>query len=137
VLDCGKTLGGLADGLERHWADFDFFFLHVKGTDMAGEDGDSAAKIRVIEAVDRLLPRLLDLGPDVLAITGDHSTPAPMKAHSWHPVPLLLRSEHCFVDDCRRFTEVEAARGVIGTMPASDLMGLLLANAGKLRKFGA
>ena len=137
IVNCGKTFGEALDRLEERWADFDYFFLHVKGTDMAGEDGDSAAKAAAIEEVDALLPRLLDLGPDVLAITGDHSTPAPMKAHSWHPVPLLLRSDRCFVDECRRFTETEATRGAIGTLPASDLMGLLLANAGKLQKFGA
>ena len=137
IVDCGKSFGETLDGLEERWSDFDYFFLHVKGTDMAGEDGDLAAKVGTIESVDALLPRLLDLGPDVLAITGDHSTPAPMEAHSWHPVPLLLRSETCFVDECSRFTEVEAIRGALGTIPASDLMGLLLANAGKLAKFGA
>ena len=137
VVDCGKSFGEALDRLEERWADFDYFFLHVKGTDMAGEDGDPAAKTAAIEEVDALLPRLLGLGPDVVAITGDHSTPAPMKAHSWHPVPLLLRSENCFVDECSRFTETEATRGAIGTLPASDLMGLLLANAGKLQKFGA
>lgn len=137
VVDCGKTFGEALDRLEERWADFDYFFLHVKGTDMAGEDGDPAAKTAAIEEVDALLPRLLGLGPDVLAITGDHSTPAPMKAHSWHPVPVLLRSANCFVDECSRFTETEATRGAIGTLPASDLMGLLLANAGKLQKFGA
>lgn len=137
IVDCGGSFGQVLDRLEERWDDFDYFFLHVKGTDMAGEDGDLAAKVGAIESVDALLPRLLDLGPDVLAITGDHSTPAPMKAHSWHPVPLLLRSRDCFVDECSRFTEVEASRGAIGTIPASDLMGLLLANAGKLAKFGA
>ncbi len=137
IVDCGGSFGQILDRLEERWDDFDYFFLHVKGTDMAGEDGDLAAKVGAIESVDALLPRLLDLGPDVLAITGDHSTPAPMEAHSWHPVPLLLRSENCFVDECSRFTEVEASRGAIGTIPSSDLMGLLLANAGKLAKFGA
>ena len=137
IVDCGGSFGDVLDRLEENWSDFDYFFLHVKGTDMAGEDGDLAAKVAAIESVDALLPRLLDLGPDVLAITGDHSTPVPMKAHSWHPVPLLLRSENCFVDECSRFTEAEAIRGAIGTIPACDLMGLLLANAGKLAKFGA
>lgn len=137
VVDCGKSFDQVVDRLAERWADFDYFFLHVKGTDMAGEDGDLAAKVGVIEEVDAQLPRLLELGPDVLAITGDHSTPAPMKAHSWHPVPLLLWSECCFVDDCARFTEAEAIRGAVGTIPSSELMGLLLANAGKLAKFGA
>ena len=137
VVECGKSFGGALDRLEERWTDFDYFFLHVKGTDAAGEDGDLPAKVAAIEEVDALLPRLLGLGPDVLAIAGDHSTPAPMKAHSWHPVPLLLRSDRCFVDGCARFTELEAIRGAVGTIPASDLMGLLLANAGKLAKFGA
>jgi 2,3-bisphosphoglycerate-independent phosphoglycerate mutase len=137
VLDCGKSFGEALDLMEERWSDFDYFFVHVKGTDMAGEDGDLPAKAGAVEAVDVLLPRLLDLGPEVLAITGDHSTPAPMEAHSWHPVPLLLRSETCFVDECSRFTEAEAIRGAVGTIPSSDLMGLLLANAGKLAKFGA
>ncbi len=137
VVDCGKPFEQVLDRLEERWRDFDYFFLHVKGTDMAGEDGDLAAKVAVIEEVDRLLPRLLALQPDVLAITGDHSTPAPMKAHSWHPAPLLLWSATCFADDCSRFTEVEAIRGAVGTIPSSELMGLLLANAGKLAKFGA
>ena len=137
VVDCGKPFEQVLDRLEERWRDFDYFFLHVKGTDMAGEDGDLAAKVAVIEEVDALLPRLLDLEPDVLAITGDHSTPAPMEAHSWHPVPLLVSSELCFADDCERFTEAEAIRGAVGTIPSSELMGLLLANAGKLAKFGA
>ena len=100
VVDCGKPFEQILGRLEERWSDFDYFFLHVKGADMAGEDGDPAAKVAVIEEVDALLPRLLELAPDVLAITGDHSTPAPMKAHSWHPVPLLVSSELCFVDDC-------------------------------------
>ena len=137
VVDCGKPFEQVLDRLEERWRNFDYFFLHVKGTDMAGEEGDLAAKVAVIEEVDALLPRLLELEPDVLAITGDHSTPAPMKAHSWHPVPLLVSSELCFADDCSRFTEAEAIRGAVGTIPSSELMGLLLANAGKLAKFRA
>lgn len=137
VVDCGKSFEQVLDRLEERWSDFDYFFLHVKCADMAGEDGDLAAKVGVIEEVDALLPRVLDLEPDVLAITGDHSTPAAMKAHSWHPVPLLLWSALCFVDDCKRFSEMEAVRGAVGTIPSSELMGLLLANAGKLAKFGA
>jgi 2,3-bisphosphoglycerate-independent phosphoglycerate mutase len=111
--------------------------VHVKQTDMAGEDGNLDAKVAVIEEVDAELPTLLELRPDVLAITADHSTPAPVKAHSWHPVPLLLHGPHCFVDETRRFTELEATHGVLGTMRSSELLGLLLANAGKLQKFGA
>lgn len=137
VVDCGKRLGEALAEVAKRFADFDFFFVHVKQTDMAGEDGDLDAKVRVLEEVDAALPTLLDLGPEVLAITADHSTPAPMKAHSWHPVPLLVCGPHCFVDETRRFTELEAARGVLGTMRTCELLGLLLANAGKLQKFGA
>ena len=137
VVECGKHLDKILEKVAERWDDFDFLFLHVKQTDQAGEDGDLEAKIQVLERVDRALPRLLELGPDVLAITGDHSTPAPMKAHSWHPVPLLLHSEQCFVDDTEMFDELHSIRGTLGTLPARDLLGLLLANAGKLVKFGA
>lgn len=137
VVPCGKGFGEILDRVEERWEDFDYLFLHVKQTDAAGEDGDVERKAEVLEGVDRELPRLLDLGPDVIAITGDHSTPAPMKAHSWHPVPLLLHGPHCFVDDTRAFHEGEATRGHLGTFPSRYLMGLLLANAGRLAKFGA
>jgi len=140
LVDCGKEAADLFEGVRSRWADFDFFFIHVKGTDKAGEDGDLAAKARVLEEVDRALPRLLDLldpGTDVFAVTGDHSTPAPMKLHSWHPVPLLVHGPYCFVDDETTFTETAAVRGHLGTFPSSELLGLLLANAGRLHKFGA
>ncbi len=137
VVPCGKRFGEILDAAAARWAEFDFFFLHVKQTDQAGEDGDVGAKAAVLEEVDRELPRLLALAPDVVAVTGDHSTPAPLRSHSWHPVPLLLHSDRCFVDDCRAFTEAEAARGHLGTFPSYQLMGLLLANAGRLVKHGA
>ena len=91
----------------------------------------------MIEEVDAALPQLLALGPNVLAVTSDHSTPAPMKLHSWHPVPVLLASDRCFANDCQRFTEGEATRGHLGTFPAYQLMGLLLAIAERLAKYGA
>ncbi len=137
VVPCGKRIGEILDTVAARWADFDYFFLHVKQTDQAGEDGDLAAKTAVIEEVDRELPRLLALGPDVVAITGDHSTPAPMKAHSFHPVPLLVSGAVAFADGAARFTERTAATGHLGTFPSRDLMGLLLAHAGRLEKYGA
>ena len=137
VVPCGKSFADTLAEMERHWDRFDFFFLHVKQTDAAGEDGNLAAKAAVIEEVDAQLPDLLALEPDVLAITGDHSTPAPMKAHSWHPVPLLLNSASCFIDGCTEFNEMTAIQGHLGTFPAQDLMALMLANAGRLKKFGA
>jgi len=137
VVPCGKRIGELLDVVAKRWADFDFFFLHVKQTDQAGEDGDLAAKAAAIEEVDRALPRLLALAPDVVAITGDHSTPAPMKAHSFHPVPLLVHSKLAFLDGSTAFDERQAARGHLGTFPSRDLVGLLLAHAGRLEKYGA
>ncbi len=140
IVECGKEAGEIVDEVARRWGDFDFLFLHVKGTDKAGEDGDQAAKVRVLEDLDRELPRLLGLldgARDVVAITGDHSTPAPMKLHSWHPVPLLVHGPFCSIDGETRFDEATAARGQVGTIPSRELMGLLLANAGRLAKFGA
>jgi 2,3-bisphosphoglycerate-independent phosphoglycerate mutase len=121
------------------WERFDYFFIHVKQTDAAGEDGSFDAKVKAIEELDAALPALLGLqpAPAVIAITGDHSTPVPMKGHSWHPVPLLLHSDRCSIDGSEEFTERAAARGAVGTLPSYQLMGLLLANAGRLAKYGA
>ena len=140
VVEVGKAFEDAVEGVRRRWRDFDFLFLHVKDLDKAGEDGDLEAKVSHLEAVDAKLPELLgllDAERDVIAITGDHSTPAPMKAHSWHPVPLLVNGPHCFVDDETAFSETAARRGHLGTFASRELMGLLLANAGWLAKFGA
>jgi 2,3-bisphosphoglycerate-independent phosphoglycerate mutase len=137
IVRCGKQIAEMVETVAASWERFDYFFLHVKQTDQAGEDGDLAQKAAAIEAVDAALPRLLELGPDALAITGDHSTPAPMKAHSFHPVPVLLSSPVAFVDDSQRFTEKDALRGHLGTFPSCDLLGLLLAHSGRLAKYGA
>jgi 2,3-bisphosphoglycerate-independent phosphoglycerate mutase len=109
----------------------------VKGTDMAGEDGDFAAKVAVIEAVDTALPQLLALRPDVLCVTGDHSTPVPMRGHSWHPVPVLVHSKVCFPDPHPRFHETTCRTGSLGDLASKDLIAVLLANAGRLDKYGA
>jgi 2,3-bisphosphoglycerate-independent phosphoglycerate mutase len=121
----------------QQWAGHDYLFLHVKGTDMAGEDGDFAAKVAVIEAVDLALPQLLALRPDVLCITGDHSTPVPMRGHSWHPVPVLVHSKVCFPDPHPRFHETTCRTGSLGDLASKDLIAVLLANAGRLDKYGA
>ena len=136
-VPCGKLAGEIFDAVAARWNDFDFFFLHIKQTDMAGEDGDFGHKVAVLEDLDRHLPRLLGLGPEVIAVTGDHSTPAPVKGHSWHPVPLLIAAPFAFVDEEGRFDEVSAGRGTLGTIPSRQLMALLLAHAGRLQKFGA
>jgi len=120
------------------WSDYDFFFIHVKKTDSKGEDGDFQGKARIIEGVDAALPKLLELMPDVLIITGDHSTPARMRTHSWHPVPLLLWAPATIrPDDQKRFGERACSHGGLGSFPATDAMPLALAHAGRLEKYGA
>jgi len=125
------------DKLREVWGKYDFYFVHVKYTDSAGEDGDFDRKVSVIEDVDKNLGRILDLSPEVLAITADHSTPAIYKAHSWHPVPVLLRSKWARASGVAKFGETELAKGSMGNMPSVDLMTLLMAHAGRLQKFGA
>lgn len=138
VLDSGDELVEELEVLEKHWAEYDFFFLHVKRIDSAGEDGDFARKVALIEEVDTLLPRLLGLEPDVVIVTGDHSTPALLEYHSWHPVPVILWSRHCRPDRVDRFGERACMNGGLGPrFPAADLMPLALANAFRLGKFGA
>jgi len=131
--DLDESISRLAD----NYADYDYFFLHVKYTDSAGEDGDFQRKVTVIENVDRLLPRITDLKPDVLMITGDHSTPALMKSHSWHPVPFLLSSKYCRKDNAIRFSESSCLTGGLGIFQSVDIMPLAMANALKLSKYGA
>ena len=133
----GGTLADEFTTLERNWNDFDFFYLHVKNTDIAGEDGDFARKVRVIEEVDALMPRLLALEPDVVIVSGDHSTPAVLKAHSWHPVPTLLYSRYVRADGIAEFGERACVRGGLGVLPAKDVMLIALANAQRLTKFSA
>ena len=137
VLDAGDSIETQIAALGRHWEEHDFFFVHWKHTDSAGEDGDFLRKVRAIEEFDRALPRLLELGPDVLVVTGDHSTPATMAAHSWHPVPLLISGHHVRVDASHGFGEGECARGGLGTIPAREVLPLAFAHAGRLSKYGA
>jgi 2,3-bisphosphoglycerate-independent phosphoglycerate mutase len=119
------------------WPRHDFVFIHVKDTDKTGEDGDFAAKVDAIEAVDASVPRLLELAPDVLVVTGDHSTPARLRSHSWHPVPVLIWSRLARPDGLSEFSERACARGGLGRIRAVDLLPLALAHAGRLKKFGA
>ncbi|MDA1193736.1 MAG: 2,3-bisphosphoglycerate-independent phosphoglycerate mutase [Planctomycetota bacterium] len=125
--------------LEDAWQQpHDFYFLHIKKTDSYGEDGNEAAKAGVIESFDAQLPRILALKPDVIVITGDHSTPGPMAGHSWHPVPTLLYGPWCEPEGAPGFDEATCGRGRLGPrLPATALLRLALANAGKLAKFGA
>lgn len=138
LLDTGFSVREEFETLRGAWnAGYDFFFVHVKKTDSYGEDGNLEGKTKVIEEVDAALPLILDLDPAVLVVTGDHSTPCALKGHSWHPVPFAIRSRACGTDNARAFTESECDRGGLGIFPASAIMDLALANAGKLKKHGA
>ena len=125
------------DALEQNYSEYDFFFVHAKTTDKTGEDGDFRAKVAAIEELDCLIPRFLSSNPDVLVITGDHSTPSALSSHSWHPVPVLLASQYSRLDLADRFTELECLKGALGQFPAKNLMALAMAHAGRLKKFGA
>jgi len=142
----GMTLiGGLANlddqlqALKREWSAFDFFFFHYKYTDSRGEDGDFDAKVKEIEKVDKVIPQILELKPDVLVVTGDHSTPAVLKSHSWHPVPVLMWAPGVSRSNpnVTGFGESQCLMGALGQFRASSLMGLITAHALRQIKFGA
>jgi len=132
------SLEALPGSLAEHWEGHDFFFLHVKYTDKAGEDGDPDRKREVIETVDAMLPAMLELEPDVVVVAADHSTPARLRAHSWHPVPALIWAPGTVLPDrVESFGERECARGGLGRQALRHLLPQALAHAGKLAKFGA
>jgi 2,3-bisphosphoglycerate-independent phosphoglycerate mutase len=122
--------------LREHYEKYQFFFMHVKETDVAGEDGDFPAKVKAIEMIDKIIPAIYDLKPKVLVITGDHSTPCAMKGHSWHPVPLLIVGDTGETDGIP-FFEKNCVRGSLGTIYARELMTLAMSYGSKLDKFGA
>ena len=133
-----ETVEDEVETLRAHWDEYDYFFFHVKKTDSAGEDGDFERKAGVIEHVDEaVVPAILDLEPDVLIVTGDHSTPAALKSHSWHPVPTLLWSHFCSWDGLGEFGERACGRGSLGVFPATDEIQLALGHALRLNKYGA
>lgn len=125
------------DALEQVWNDYDFFFIHIKKTDSYGEDGNFEAKVHEIEAVDAVIPRILALQPGALVVTGDHSTPAKLKSHSWHPVPTLLWSPTVLPDNAVTFGERACMSGGLGTFHATNLLPLAMAHAGRIGRFGA
>jgi 2,3-bisphosphoglycerate-independent phosphoglycerate mutase len=132
--------GGISEELKilkSCFTSHDFFYVHVKQTDAAGEDGDFLRKVNILKEVDSALPQLLDLKPDVIVVTGDHSTPALMKAHSWHPIPVLLQSEWCRPDHVRKFSESACISGGLGRLHSMEIMPLAMANALKFTKYGA
>ena len=137
LADAGKNLTDQLAALAREWSGGNFFFLHFKYTDSTGEDGDFEQKVVRIEQFDSAIPRVLDLKPDVLMVTGDHSTPSLLRSHSWHPVPTLLAARTCRPDAVTSFGERACNAGGLGQFLAKDLMPLALAHAGRLGKFGA
>lgn len=136
VIPTGSTFDEEIESLHEHYGEHDFFYLHYKAADAAGEDGDFEAKTAALEALDAMVPRVEELRPDVLVVAGDHATPAVMATHTWHPVPALLRSRWTAGTGSRCFCEREFASGSLGTFPAEQLMPLVLAHAGKLSRYG-
>jgi len=134
----GETINEEFNTLEENWDKFDYFFIHIKKTDSNGEDGNFDKKVSIIEEVDKHIPRIMSLNPDVVIVTGDHSTPAAMKSHSWHPVPLIIWSKYCRPDNVDKFGERNCITGGLGPrLPATDIIPLALANAKRLEKYGA
>lgn len=137
VLPMGNSFEEEVETLARHYGKYDFFYIHFKGADAAGEDGDFAGKVQALEEVDRFIPKLRTLNLDVFMITGDHSTPAVLAGHSWHPVPFLLCSQWASPDDVKELSERACASGALGRFPATHVLPLAMAHALKLTKFGA
>jgi 2,3-bisphosphoglycerate-independent phosphoglycerate mutase len=132
-----KTLDEQAKLLKQHWDEYDFFFVHYKYTDSTGEDGNFEEKVKRTEDFDTIIPKVVDLNPEVIIVTGDHSTPAFLKSHSWHSVPTMIVSDCCRFDGHQAFTETTSRTGGLGQFEAKYIMPLALANAGRLGKFGA
>ena len=137
ILPAGDTLDTQVEVLKQNWDSYDYFFVHFKKTDARGEDGDFLGKVKAVEELDSHIPEILALNPDVFIVTGDHSTPAQLAMHSWHPVPVILGAKYCRRDDVTEFTERACLRGGLGQLHAAELMPLAMANALKLNKYGA
>ncbi len=137
IIDVGPEIVDLFDRLEDIYPNYNFFYIHIKKTDAAGEDGNYEAKKAAIEETDTYIPRLVGLNPDVLIVTSDHSTPCFLKSHSWHPNPFLLHSLTAMPDRTTLFSERECSCGYLGRFQAIYAMPLMLAHAGKLKKYGA
>lgn len=137
IAETGTSLDDQVETLQKLWNQYDFFFLHFKYTDSTGEDGNFPAKVEMIERFDGIIPAVRALNPDVLIVTGDHSTPAKLKGHSWHPVPTILWAKTCRVDPVTEFGESQCLRGGLGQFQAMYLLPLALAHAQRLGKYGA
>ena len=137
ILKTGESIEEEFNTLRDNYEKYDFFYIHIKKTDSYGEDGNFAEKVKAIEEVDKFIPRVIDLKPDVLVVTGDHSTPALLKGHSWHPNPFMLLSKYIRVDEVKKFNEKECIKGGLGRFAAVEALPLMLACALKLQKYGA
>jgi 2,3-bisphosphoglycerate-independent phosphoglycerate mutase len=137
ILKTGPAIEDEMATLKLNYGNYDFFFIHIKETDARGEDGDFVAKVKALEHIDRIIPDITGLNPDVIVVAGDHSTPAAIKGHSWHSVPVLIHSAWCRPDSVTGFSESACLLGGLGRMPATDIMPLAMANALKLNKYGA
>ena len=137
VVKTGSTFADEIATLTQHWQSYDFFFVHYKDTDKAGEDGDFDAKVAALERFDAFIPQIEALRPDVLVVSGDHATPSVLASHGWQPVPVVVRSRYSGADPVAAFNERACASGTLGTLPAQHLMPLVMANALRLTKFGA
>ena len=137
ILPAGDTIESELVALRQYWDAYDFFFFHIKKTDSRGEDGDFDGKVAVLEHVDEVLPDLLALGPDVVVVCGDHSTPAVLKRHSWHELPVMIWSNHVRPDAVIRYGERPCMAGGLGHIHHTDLLPLAMAHADRLAKYGA
>ncbi|HEV8142225.1 MAG TPA: 2,3-bisphosphoglycerate-independent phosphoglycerate mutase [Methylomirabilota bacterium] len=137
VVKTGSTFADEIATVRQYWQGYDFFFVHYKDTDMAGEDGDFDAKVAALERFDAFVPEIEALAPDVLVVSGDHATPSVLAAHGWQPVPVVVRSRYSGADPVSAFNERACASGSLGILPAQHLMPLVMANALRLTKFGA
>ena len=136
IIPTGHTFADEVETLYQNYNKHDFFFIHYKPADAAGEDGDFDAKVKALENLDPFIPRIRELNPDVFMVAGDHATPAIMAAHSWHPVPFMLHSKLTGGEGVPAFNERDCGRGSIGSIPATNVMLLALSHSGKLNKFG-
>jgi 2,3-bisphosphoglycerate-independent phosphoglycerate mutase len=132
-----ETDAASVKALAEQFDNYDYHFVHFKAVDSRGEDSDFDAKAKAIEAIDALIPEIEQLKPDVLIVTGDHSTPATFGAHSWHPVPILIASKWTRPSPDATFGERACMRGELGVFPAMNIMSLALAHAKRLTKYGA
>ena len=136
VIPTGRTFGDEVETLRQNFDNHDFFFIHYKPADAAGEDGDFDAKVKCLEDLDPFIPQIRELNPDVFLVAGDHATPAIMAAHSWHPVPFMLHSKLTRGEGVPGFNERTCAQGSVGSILATQVMLLAMSHAGKLQKYG-